>query len=704
MNKDQQLNKLFESARNEAPNTSFDETKIQFIKQSNLLASKQTWFQRLINLKNGFIMMTLASLITIGILIFSSDDKKEVIGKNPIENTTTVLNEIEEESGQKSSNKTKSNPIYIGGKEEKHDVRPSMDSILSNKLKELEFNSNLKEDETYVFPNLTEEDKKQVYDQKDYIVKMIVKRKSISSGGIISPNKYLSNTEVSNIEYRTFLFDLLIHGRKEDFLKVKPDQKGWGTYNDRGTIKPNPYVDSYFSHSAFDNYPVVNAPLIGMKMYCEWLNKAVLEKEKLKPELFVRKSINIELPTYNEWKDFAQVKDEDSLSFSKSEANRFANHDTGEPITSMSSDHADVTASVNDFKNSQGVTSLFGNAAEVVVNGDQYYAVGGCWEDTYEDLKLKNKVQIDAEFTGSKGIGFRPKVEYVSNYFFSNRDDLPTFSEEELNEIEKRKDDLVSDMIKRIGFAEYKVSIHNIAYLSKTELSNKDYKTFLYDLIASGRTEEYKKCKPNQEMWRVLNGKELEFMEPMVAHYFSHPAYDQYPVVNIPFEGIKAYMAWLNTLLDANEKNRGNLQAVVPSTDIYFKALKDGGDSMIPWGNDELAEYYINYKSPIKYLSSSNELNQEQKEKAKQVGVKTPVNAMFTSLVTTGKENGKGVYNLLGNVSEIIVESGKYKIVGGSWQDDLETIKKMEEIEIDSKFQGNSYVGFRIALTSSQSF
>ena len=37
----------------------------------------------------------------------------------------------------------------------------------------------------------------------------------------------IQKTEVSNLEYRTFLFDLLIQGRKDEFLKAKPDQAMW---------------------------------------------------------------------------------------------------------------------------------------------------------------------------------------------------------------------------------------------------------------------------------------------------------------------------------------------------------------------------------------------------------------------------------------------------------------------------------------------
>ena len=79
MNKDQQLNKLFDAARSEAPKTSFDETKTQFIKQTSTTVSNQSLLQRLINIKNGFIMLAITSLINAGIIFFSGETIEEII-------------------------------------------------------------------------------------------------------------------------------------------------------------------------------------------------------------------------------------------------------------------------------------------------------------------------------------------------------------------------------------------------------------------------------------------------------------------------------------------------------------------------------------------------------------------------------------------------------------------------------------------------
>ena len=65
----------------------------------------------------------------------------------------------------------------------------------------------------------------------------------------------MQTTEVTNLEYRTFLFDLLIQGKKDEFLKAKPDQAMWTKEYKYAFLKP--MEEHYFSHAAYDEYPVV---------------------------------------------------------------------------------------------------------------------------------------------------------------------------------------------------------------------------------------------------------------------------------------------------------------------------------------------------------------------------------------------------------------------------------------------------------------
>ena len=65
---------------------------------------------------------------------------------------------------------------------------------------------------------------------------------------------YMGVGEVTNFEYRTFLFDLLIQGRKDEFLKAKPDQSKWNTYP---MYHLKYFQDNYFSDKKYNDYCVV---------------------------------------------------------------------------------------------------------------------------------------------------------------------------------------------------------------------------------------------------------------------------------------------------------------------------------------------------------------------------------------------------------------------------------------------------------------
>ena len=86
------------------------------------------------------------------------------------------------------------------------------------------------------FPILTEEEIKKNEKEKKNIIRIAShvakdRTKSVvripdSKDGKIK-DMYFESGEVTNREYRVFLFDLLISGRREEFLKAKPFQNKW---------------------------------------------------------------------------------------------------------------------------------------------------------------------------------------------------------------------------------------------------------------------------------------------------------------------------------------------------------------------------------------------------------------------------------------------------------------------------------------------
>lgn len=103
----------------------------------------------------------------------------------------------------------------------------------------------------------------------------------------------MRNMQVTNLEYRTFLMDLLLKDKKEEYNKAKINARIWNDYSLNGLAK------TYHTDEKYNDFPVVNVSIEGALLYCTWLetevNKyAVENKIKTKP-------FRIRLPKDVEW-------------------------------------------------------------------------------------------------------------------------------------------------------------------------------------------------------------------------------------------------------------------------------------------------------------------------------------------------------------------------------------------------------------------
>ncbi len=80
-------------------------------------------------------------------------------------------------------------------------------------------------------------------------------------------------------------------------------------------------------------------------------------------------------------------------------------------------------------------------------------------------------------------------------------------------------------------------------YMDQYETRNVDWREYTHWLnLVFGQTAPalVEKAQPNKETWR----EELAYNEPYLEFYFTHPAYDQYPVVGITWEQAMDYCSW----------------------------------------------------------------------------------------------------------------------------------------------------------------
>ncbi len=221
-------------------------------------------------------------------------------------------------------------------------------------------------------------------------------------------------------------------------------------------------------------------------------------------------------------------------------------------------------------------------------------------------------------------------------------------------------------------------------FISKTEVTNGDYQLFLNALKEKNDTMKLKIAKVVQENWT----KEFEAtssFEPMAKNYFEHPAYEDYPVVNISQAAAELYCEWLEETLNEASPDL-NLKVRLP---FHAEIIRAGvGEQLMqpyPWGGPYLRNskgcYLLNY-NPSEEGDTTSHMYSD--------------GTFFTSKVTNYNANEFGVFNLCGNVSEMINEDGI--AVGGSWIDTSEGVLLRSRKEFDKV---SATVGFRPVFTYS---
>lgn len=221
--------------------------------------------------------------------------------------------------------------------------------------------------------------------------------------------------------------------------------------------------------------------------------------------------------------------------------------------------------------------------------------------------------------------------------------------------------------------------INDRLYASKYEVSNKLYMTFLNSLKRSNKTNFLSIAKIDTLKWK----DKLNYNEPYVQYYHIHPAYQNYPVVNINYEASKLFCEWLTEQYNSDTKRKfKKVLFRLPSEKEWIIAAQAGDSSAIyPWKGKELRNITEQVKCNFK---------RELKDTLRVTG-KLNDNADITAPINSYWENNFGLYNMSGNVAEMINEKGIVK--GGSWRDDSEYLKIDTKYKYDGKAQ--TFVGFR---------
>lgn len=215
-------------------------------------------------------------------------------------------------------------------------------------------------------------------------------------------------------------------------------------------------------------------------------------------------------------------------------------------------------------------------------------------------------------------------------------------------------------------------------YISKTEVSNQEYRIFLADLKANNRMEEYNIALPDTSKWFQLM-KSQAYQD----YYFSHPAYSSYPVVNVSYEGAILYCKWFTERINTRSKIQYE-QFRLPTQSEFVRACRgDNHSAQYAWGHNAITneknQVLCNFIAEPNSVSYAGSLDD---------------NADILAPVKSYWPNAFGLYNLNGNASEMLSEKGKS--AGGSWKNKAAFVKNES---IDTYENSSPMLGFRLVST-----
>lgn len=260
-------------------------------------------------------------------------------------------------------------------------------------------------------------------------------------------------------------------------------------------------------------------------------------------------------------------------------------------------------------------------------------------------------------------------------------------------------------------FPELEESTINSLFMYNREVTNINYLEFL-SYYKERDTAKLKTLLPDTLVWQTPQA----FNAPYVEYYLRHPSYQNYPVVGVSHYQAELYCEWLTARYNQNPdrvfkkvnyrlpteaewiyaSNGGNQTAIYPWAGQYMR--KANGDMMancLNFGtegvyrdtvykktvNGEFKEIYIYRAGPHNYMGVAGSLHDA---------------ADITAPAKSYWPNAFGLYNMAGNVCEMVAEVGITH--GGSWKDPGHYLQNQVRQFYSGEHSSSAKRGFRFVM------
>ncbi len=231
-------------------------------------------------------------------------------------------------------------------------------------------------------------------------------------------------------------------------------------------------------------------------------------------------------------------------------------------------------------------------------------------------------------------------------------------------------------------------------YMSKTEISNFNYQEFLSALKRQGRIEDLKNAAIDTSLWNMPSGLDNK----MKDYYHSHPAYRDYPVVNITKKGAELYCNWLTEMYDSLSGGEMKIKFRLPTEAEFIRAARgDHHMRRYPWGGPNLQNTQGQVLCNFLRLDATNIARTENGFEVKLIPNLAMSENVYNDILAPAKSywpNEFGLYNMSGNVAEMLGD--RDEVIGGDWR------SPGYDVRIESKRPyktAEPSTGFRVVAT-----
>ena len=251
----------------------------------------------------------------------------------------------------------------------------------------------------------------------------------------------------------------------------------------------------------------------------------------------------------------------------------------------------------------------------------------------------------------------------------------------------------------KVQAGETEVSV-NAFYMLDHEVTNAEYMEFINDaFLNKGDSIGAVNAMPDTNAWQT----KLAFNQPFVVHYHRHPAFANYPVVNISKENAMQYCKWLSEKLKETYPEMMINEVRLPEKSEWIYAARGGLNlSPYPWGGPHTRNSKGCYLANFLTVSNSNitkDINGNLKVVSGDdfIFPRMPGSNNFsygTVLTKSYTPNGYGLYNMSGNVAEMIATDNL--VMGGGWKSPGHDIQVTSEAPFSKP---NPTIGFRPVMS-----